>query len=105
MRMVTLPSGVKVPALGQGTWNMGDERETRAEEIAALRLGLDLGLQGRGGLAGDRRPEASQGLRRAAVAGLAGVLVGTGQKFDGLDVDFYWFLLVGHRGISLPALM
>jgi len=44
MRMVTLPSGDKVPALGQGTWNMGDERETRAEEIAALRLGLDLGL-------------------------------------------------------------
>jgi len=42
--MVTLPSGDKVPALGQGTWNMGDERETRAEEIAALRLGLDLGL-------------------------------------------------------------
>ena len=44
MRMVTLPSGDKVPALGQGTWNMGDERETRAEEIGALRLGLDLGL-------------------------------------------------------------
>jgi len=42
--MVTLPSGDKVPALGQGTWNMGDERETRAEEIGALRLGLDLGL-------------------------------------------------------------
>lgn len=42
--MVALPSGDKVPALGQGTWNMGDERETRAEEIATLQLGLDLGL-------------------------------------------------------------
>jgi len=39
-----LPSGEPVPALGQGTWNMGDDRATRAEEIAALRHGLDLGL-------------------------------------------------------------
>jgi diketogulonate reductase-like aldo/keto reductase len=44
MRMVALPSGDKVPALGQGSWNMGDERGTRAEEIATLQLGLDLGL-------------------------------------------------------------
>lgn len=42
--MITLPSGEQVPALGQGTWNMGDDRATRAEEIAALRHGLDLGL-------------------------------------------------------------
>ena len=45
MRLVTLPSGEKVPALGQGTWNMGDRRETRVEEIYALQLGLDLGLK------------------------------------------------------------
>lgn len=45
MKTVTLPGGEKVPALGQGTWNMGDDRATRAEEIAALRLGLDLGLR------------------------------------------------------------
>ena len=44
MRMVTLPSGEKLPALGQGTWYMGDRRETRAEEISTLQLGLDLGL-------------------------------------------------------------
>ncbi|HEX4985318.1 MAG TPA: aldo/keto reductase [Burkholderiales bacterium] len=44
MKTVTLPSGEKVPALGQGTWNMGDHRAARAEEIAALRLGIDLGL-------------------------------------------------------------
>ncbi|HVY06562.1 MAG TPA: aldo/keto reductase [Burkholderiales bacterium] len=44
MKTVTLPSGEQVPALGQGTWNMGDHRGTRAEEIASLRLGLDLGL-------------------------------------------------------------
>ena len=43
MKTVTLPSGERVPALGQGTWYMGDDRATRAEEIATLRLGLDLG--------------------------------------------------------------
>jgi aldehyde reductase len=44
MKQVTLPSGEKVPALGQGTWRMGDSNALRAEEIATLRLGLDLGL-------------------------------------------------------------
>jgi len=44
MKMVRLMSGEQVPALGQGTWNMGDERAARKEEIAALQLGLDLGL-------------------------------------------------------------
>jgi len=44
MKTVVLPSGERVPALGQGTWNLGDDRATRAEEIATLRLGLDLGL-------------------------------------------------------------
>ena len=44
MQTVTLPSGESVPALGQGTWNMGDSRTRRAEELAALRRGIDLGL-------------------------------------------------------------
>ena len=44
MKRVTLPSGEQVAALGQGTWQMGDSRNQRAEEIATLRLGLDLGL-------------------------------------------------------------
>ena len=45
MKVVTLPSGETLPALGQGTWYMGDKRETRAEEISTLQLGLDLGLK------------------------------------------------------------
>ncbi|WP_405564779.1 aldo/keto reductase [Streptomyces sp. NBC_01180] len=44
MRKVTLPSGVAVPALGQGTWYMGDDRGRRPRELAALRRGIDLGM-------------------------------------------------------------
>jgi diketogulonate reductase-like aldo/keto reductase len=44
MKTVTLPSGERVPAFGQGTWLMGEDRATRTEEIATLRLGLDRGL-------------------------------------------------------------
>jgi diketogulonate reductase-like aldo/keto reductase len=44
MRMVDLPSGEKVPALGQGTWHMGEDRRRRADEVAALKLGIDLGM-------------------------------------------------------------
>jgi aldehyde reductase len=43
-RTVRLPSGESVPALGQGTWNIGDDPAARREEIAALRLGIDLGM-------------------------------------------------------------
>lgn len=43
-RICTLPGGEAVPALGQGTWRMAEDRRKRRDEIAALRLGLDLGL-------------------------------------------------------------
>ncbi|MGH8727535.1 MAG: aldo/keto reductase [Burkholderiales bacterium] len=44
MKTVTLPSGERVPALGVGTWYLGENKATSAEEIATLNLGLDLGL-------------------------------------------------------------
>jgi diketogulonate reductase-like aldo/keto reductase len=44
MRTVTFPDGRTAAALGQGTWYMGDSTATRAEEIQALRTGLDLGM-------------------------------------------------------------
>jgi len=44
MKTVTLPSAKRVPAFGLGTWHLGDNRATRTEEIATLRLGLDLGV-------------------------------------------------------------
>jgi len=43
-RTVTLPSGKTVPALGQGTWHMGEDARRRKDEVAALRAGLDLGM-------------------------------------------------------------
>ena len=39
-----LPGGEVVPRLGQGTWRMGESPRRRDEEIAALKLGLDLGM-------------------------------------------------------------
>jgi len=39
-----MPSGRAVARLGQGTWRIGEQRARRDDEIAALRLGVDLGL-------------------------------------------------------------
>lgn len=41
---VTLPSGTTVPALGLGTWQMGETKASVRDEIDSLRLGLDLGM-------------------------------------------------------------
>src|SRR5215203_1246027 len=41
---VRIPGGEEVVALGQGTWRMGEDRGRRAKEIAALRLGIELGM-------------------------------------------------------------
>jgi len=41
---VRLPDGTLVPALGQGTWHMGESRGRVAEEVAALRYGIELGM-------------------------------------------------------------
>lgn len=44
MRYYTLRNGVRVPALGLGTWGMGERRSSRSAEVKALQLGLDLGM-------------------------------------------------------------
>jgi len=44
MKTVRLPTGEDVPALGLGTWMIGDDPRRRADEIAALRRGMDLGM-------------------------------------------------------------
>jgi diketogulonate reductase-like aldo/keto reductase len=44
MPQITLPDGESVPTYGQGTWHMGESRGRIAEEAAALKLGIDLGI-------------------------------------------------------------
>jgi diketogulonate reductase-like aldo/keto reductase len=41
---VAMPDGVRVPALGLGTWRMGERSRDRDAENASLHLGLDLGM-------------------------------------------------------------
>ena len=41
---VSLPDGERIPALGQGTWEMGEKPTLRTAEIAALRCGIELGM-------------------------------------------------------------
>jgi diketogulonate reductase-like aldo/keto reductase len=67
---VTLPDGEAVPAFGQGTWHMGEDRRRAGEEAAALRLGIELGLvlidtaeMYGGGHAEEIVAEASRGVR------------------------------------------
>lgn len=44
IRITKLTQGEAVPVLGQGTWYLGEGLRPRAVEIAALRLGIDLGM-------------------------------------------------------------
>jgi diketogulonate reductase-like aldo/keto reductase len=41
---VILADGTRLPALGLGTWKMGERPENAAREVAALERGLDLGM-------------------------------------------------------------
>ncbi|HEY8824475.1 MAG TPA: aldo/keto reductase, partial [Candidatus Limnocylindria bacterium] len=44
MRSAKLPGSETLPVLGQGTWRMGDDKSKRDSEVAALRLGIELGM-------------------------------------------------------------
>ncbi|HRJ78959.1 MAG: aldo/keto reductase [Planctomycetaceae bacterium] len=44
MRTVTTRTGATLPVLGQGTWRMGEAASRRKDEVAALRLGFELGM-------------------------------------------------------------
>lgn len=43
-KTVVLPNDESVPALGQGTWRMGENKRAHKEEVAGLRLGIELGM-------------------------------------------------------------
>jgi diketogulonate reductase-like aldo/keto reductase len=44
MRHLRLPGGDQVPVLGLGTWGMGEARTRGSDMVAALALGIDLGM-------------------------------------------------------------
>jgi len=44
LKTVSLSDGDRVPALGQGTWRMGEKKSAHRDEVAALRLGIELGM-------------------------------------------------------------
>jgi diketogulonate reductase-like aldo/keto reductase len=44
VRTVRLPSGEPVPVLGQGTWHLAEVPARWRDEVAALRLGIELGM-------------------------------------------------------------
>jgi diketogulonate reductase-like aldo/keto reductase len=43
-RTVRFPDGTAVPALGQGAWHLGQARHSQADEEAAVRAGIALGM-------------------------------------------------------------
>jgi diketogulonate reductase-like aldo/keto reductase len=44
MKTVSLPGSGSVSLLGQGTWRMGEDKRAHKDEVAALRLGIELGM-------------------------------------------------------------
>jgi diketogulonate reductase-like aldo/keto reductase len=44
MKTIALPLGQTIPALGMGTWQMGESSDQRQREVASLRHGIDLGM-------------------------------------------------------------
>ena len=44
MKTIALSDAERVPVLGQGTWRMGENTRAHKDEVAALRLGIELGM-------------------------------------------------------------
>jgi diketogulonate reductase-like aldo/keto reductase len=45
VKSVSLPDGKPIPALGLGTWRMGESRAARAAELAAVRSAIEIGYR------------------------------------------------------------
>jgi diketogulonate reductase-like aldo/keto reductase len=117
LRYVTLRNGEQVPALGQGTWHMGEDRRRAADEAAALRLGIELGITlidtaemyGSGG-AEEVIARAAEGVRDSLFlvskvyphnASLAGVVTACERSLKRLATDRIDLYLLHWRG-SIP---
>ena len=45
MKTVELPTGERIPALGLGTWRMGESARARRAEVEAVRVALEIGYR------------------------------------------------------------
>jgi diketogulonate reductase-like aldo/keto reductase len=117
---VSFPSGEARPALGLGTWRMGEDPPQRPAEIAALRLAFEMGwrvvdtaeMYGEGGaerVCGQALAEAQRaGLSRSELflvskvlpdhASQAGVLAACEASLRRLQLDFIDLYLLHWRG-------
>lgn len=68
MDLVSLPGGERIPALGMGTWKMGEHANRLGDEVAALRRGVELGMR----LVDTAEMYAEGGAERVVGAALAG---------------------------------
>ena len=113
MRTLEL-AGINVPVIGQGTWRMGEDPAQYREEVAALRLGIELGMTlidtaemyGEGG-AEEVVGEAIAGLRDKVFlvskvyphnAGRKGIPLACERSLHRLNTDFIDLYLVHWRG-------
>lgn len=117
---ITLKNGMQMPRLGMGTWFLGENRSTRAQEITALRAGLDAGMQlidtaemYGNGLSEKLIGEAIQGYHREQIflvskvyphnAGKRRIQKSIGQSLQSLRTDYLDLYLLHWRGsIPLP---
>ena len=125
MPRMSAPAASHLPALGLGTWRMGENRRTHAAELAALRLAVDIGyrafdtaeMYGEGGaetLLGEALAAALRGtLQRDALyvvskvyphhASAQGVVAACERSLKRLQLDHLDLYLLHWRGsIPLP---
>jgi len=123
MTMRTLPGPLTLPALGLGTWRLGERRSAQAAELAALRLAVEIGyrafdtaeMYGEGGaesLLGEALSAALRGsVERAALyvvskvyphnASTQGVVAACERSLKRLKLDHLDLYLLHWRG-SIP---